>query len=84
MEVVKNKLAKSIISANLEALLEARGLTVSDLARKTKDGVMTVHNAVHGVHCPGAGLLKRLADALDVTTDDLYDAELPKKLPVRA
>ncbi len=70
--------AKSLISENLRAILRERGISCRELARLTGDPSMTVNDAVNGRRMPGAGLLKRMATALEVPVDDLYELRAEK------
>lgn len=62
------------IAANLQRLLETRGLTRSALARLTGDSLMTISVTVAGKHVPGTGVVARIAEALDVSVDRLVNA----------
>lgn len=59
------------VAANLRRLLADRGLSQRQLAVLTGDNEMTISNACRGVHVPGAGIITRIAEALDVSTDRL-------------
>ena len=72
MSQVNDQTARAILSENLQKILLAKKWSVRKLARETEDPVMTVHNAVKGQSLPTAGVLYRIAEALDVAVDDLF------------
>jgi|688.fasta_scaffold1536485_1 transcriptional regulator with XRE-family HTH domain len=59
------------IAANVTNLLEVRGLSRRDLAKKTGDAPATVARVAQGKHTAQAGVVVRVADALGVTVDRL-------------
>jgi transcriptional regulator with XRE-family HTH domain len=63
--------AKANISANVRRILKARGMTVMNLAKLTKEPQNSVYRVVRGDNEPGAVLLARIAEALDVSVDRL-------------
>lgn len=71
--VISNDDAKRIIAANVRRSLAERkpDWTQSDLARATGDNVMTISHLIRGTRCPSAALLKRVAEALGVSSDAL-------------
>lgn len=66
---------KITIGANLRRILAERDLTQSDLARMTGDPVMTISRICRGENQPLAGVLGRIAEALDVSIDRLLSRE---------
>lgn len=68
--------AKALIGFNVRRLLEQRGRTKYWLAKSISENESTVGRIANGIHCPGAGILARIAEALDVTIDELFS---PKK-----
>lgn len=61
----------------LQALMQERGVTVAELARRVGASRHLVRLWVSGRVYPRAPYLYRIAQALDVTVDDLF--ERPKK-----
>jgi transcriptional regulator with XRE-family HTH domain len=66
--------AKTIIGENVSRFLAARGWSQAKLAVETKENEMTISRVVRGKNVPGAGLLSRIAEALNVSTEDLLRA----------
>lgn len=62
------------IAANVRRYREAVGLSMSALARQIGDYPGTIKRIEDGDNMPGAGLLLRIADALNVTPNELYAA----------
>ena len=62
---------KANLASNLQRILSERGLTQSDLARMTGDPVMTISRIYRGQNQCLAGVLARIAEALDVSSDRL-------------
>lgn len=65
------------LKQNLPAIMEARGMTVSALARSTGDSYQQVDRAVKGLNCPGGSFLHRLAEALECSMDELCSDRVP-------
>lgn len=63
--------AKALVSANITRLLAARGWKQRDLAEATGENDMTISRIVRGSNVPGVGLISRIADALNVSVDEL-------------
>ena len=72
--VISDDQAKKNIAANIRRLLAARGWTQTDLSEAAHENKMTISNVCTGKHVPGAGLLARIAEALDVSIDRLVDS----------
>jgi transcriptional regulator with XRE-family HTH domain len=71
MATVTDEAAKRVLAANIQARLMACGMSQRALSRETGDPHMTINGVVRGQHMPGAGLLTRIADALDTTVEAL-------------
>lgn len=69
--VLTDKQTLRNLSRNLRSLLESREMSQADLARASGEVEMQISRYVRGIQMPGAGVLSRLADALDVRADDL-------------
>ena len=65
--------AKSYVAANVRRLLRDRGWRQADLARATGETEMRVSRCLRAEHVPSVGLLKRFAEALGTTMDELTD-----------
>lgn len=63
--------AKANISANVQRILENRGMSALKLAKLTKEPQNTIYRIVRGENEPGVVLLSRIAEALDVSVDRL-------------
>lgn len=63
--------AKDRVAANVQTLLERRGLSGRALARLTGDSAMRISDVIRGEHVPNIGVLTRIAAALDTTVDYL-------------
>lgn len=74
--VLNDSEAKALIGSNVRRILEQRGMTKYHLAKSIGEHESTVGRIANGIHCPGAGLLARIAEALDVKIDELFS---PKK-----
>ena len=59
------------VSHNLQRLLGERGLSQSELARLTQETPMRISYYCRGLVMPGIGVSARIAEALDVSTDEL-------------
>lgn len=62
---------KANVAANVPRLLVERRMTQKQLAERTGDPQMTISAMCRGLYVPGAGLITRVAEALDVSTDRL-------------
>lgn len=69
--MLTTKEAKANISANIRRIITARGMSVLDLAKLTEEPQNSVYRVVRGENEPGAVLLSRIAEALDVSVDRL-------------
>lgn len=76
--MITNDVAARNIAQNVSRLLEERGWSVRELARRTFDPHMSVVNALSGEHIPNSGLLARIAEALETTTDALIFTPVKK------
>ena len=66
------------LSANLIRLLQERGMSQSELARRSGENQPLISSIVLGKHLPNVARLNRIADALSVNIDRLLSA--PPKL----
>lgn len=78
MSTVTDNEAKRNLSTNLRRMLAERDWSVRDLAERTGDPVMTLHDSISGKALPRGGVLTRLADAFSVRVDDLLSATKEK------
>ena len=58
---------------NIESVLRRKGMTQGDLAVALGVSVQAVNSTICGRSVASQKLLKRYADALNVTINDLYD-----------
>lgn len=65
--------AKQNVPANLRRILADRVWTPLELARRSQLSQSTVYAAYNGRNIPSAFVLRRIAEALDVSTDRLLD-----------
>lgn len=63
--------ARHRIGVNITAILQSKGLNQSDLARMTQESTAQISRLCGGKHLPNAALLCRIAEALDVTMNQL-------------
>lgn len=68
---------KKVLAANIQHRLAATGMSQRGLARETGDPLMTINGIVRGMHMPGAGVLTRIAEALETKVEILLSP--PKK-----
>ena len=74
-----------ILGGNIRRLREAREWSLSELARQIDDYPSNVKRIEDGVSMPGLGLSTRIAEALDVTIDELLTPQaLGKKILANA
>ena len=62
------------IAANVKRLLLDRGWNQSELARRAMESHANVNRVLHARQLPGSGILARIAEAFDVSTDRLLSA----------
>lgn len=80
--VITDDNLKANISANLHRIMEERdSMTRYRLAQLTGESEQTIRNVVDGLHVPRTGILARIAEALDVTIDDLIAS--PARIPAQ-
>lgn len=65
--------AKQNVPANLCRILSDRKMTPRELSRRAQLSQSTVYAAYNGRNIPSAFVLRRIAEALDVSTDRLLD-----------
>jgi transcriptional regulator with XRE-family HTH domain len=75
MQQVNDDKTRNVLARNLQKILKDREWSVRQLARKSGDPVMTINNIVAGRNLPKAGVLVRVADALQVPLDSLFTSE---------
>jgi transcriptional regulator with XRE-family HTH domain len=78
-DMITDDEVRANIAANINRLLEDRGWSRAELARKTGDNQVTINLICNGRHVPRSGLLARIAEAFDVSMDRLA-AEVPEKI----
>lgn len=71
--------AKEYVAANVVRLMNAKGLSQSDLARLCKVNFMAISRMARGTNLPPAWLLSRVAEVLKVSVDDLLADPAPGK-----
>lgn len=59
----------------IKSMREKSGLTVRELAARVGVQPMTISNAENGRIIPRADTLRKIADELDVTMDELWPSE---------
>ncbi|MDR1246103.1 MAG: helix-turn-helix domain-containing protein [Clostridiales Family XIII bacterium] len=70
-------------SRHLKSLIEARGLSLNSLARKTGISSGPIKDYVQGRYMPGTESLQKLADALGVSLESMYPPPTEKQKPPR-
>ena len=75
MQQVNDDKTRNVLARNLQKILKDREWSVRQLARESGDPVMTINNIVAGRNLPKAGVLVRVADALQVPLDSLFTSE---------
>lgn len=69
----------------LAAAIAARGISFAELANQTGIGRSSLSALVSGRSYAGAGRRQRIADALDMSENDLFSREIPTVLaPLKA
>lgn len=69
--MITNDEAKERIGAHVSRFMADRKMSQATLSRVTEESEMTISRVVRGKHVPNSALLHRLAEALQVSTDDL-------------
>lgn len=71
--MISNEEAKVNIALNVRHLLATRQppWSQAQLARATKENVMTISHVARGRHLPSAALLARIAEVLETTSEVL-------------
>jgi transcriptional regulator with XRE-family HTH domain len=75
---------KSTIARNIEALAKQQGLSLRALAKKAGLTNPTISSIVNRGAMPRAKNAAAIAEALGVTVDDLYNATLNVRMPVKS
>ena len=70
-EMIDHAIAKRNISANIQRLLTQSKMSQSDLARETGDNRVYISRVARGISEPTSSGLARIAEALQVITDEL-------------
>lgn len=70
MDITENQL-RILLAANVRRLRQEQGLSQDDLAARIGCSRVQINRVENGHRTPGADLLFGLADALDVSTDEL-------------
>ena len=76
--VVTDDEAKLAIAVNVKRRMGELGISQADLARATGENEVRISSVVRAVHLPSGGFLARIAEALRVSIDELFDTP-PKK-----
>lgn len=69
--MISKERLKLNIAENLSRLMDARGISQSELGRASETSQVLVYRLLHQVMVPNAQDLANVAEALDVTVDDL-------------
>jgi transcriptional regulator with XRE-family HTH domain len=69
--VITDEQAKEWIAANVSRLMKERGLTQVDIAAITGEQQMRIWRIANGLNLPSSAVLKRVAEALETTADEL-------------
>jgi transcriptional regulator with XRE-family HTH domain len=69
--VITDDDAKHIVANNVARLIAEKGWSQQKLADATGENKMMISRVVRAEHCPGVGLMARIAEALEVTVDEL-------------
>jgi transcriptional regulator with XRE-family HTH domain len=73
MPAMTDQVALQRIARNLRKFREAKGLSMSALARLIDDYPSTIQRIEEAKNMPGVGLLTRLAEALDQSIEDFLE-----------
>jgi transcriptional regulator with XRE-family HTH domain len=76
--VITDTEAKYIVAENVARLIAQRGWSQKKLADACGENKMMISRVVRAEHCPSVGLIARIAEALDVTLDELLTASRKK------
>lgn len=79
--VLTDQEMKRLVARNINSRLDALSQSRYWLAKKTGEWDSTIANVCNAKNCCSAGLLKRIAEVLDVTTDWLVQKHSEKKPP---
>ncbi len=66
------------VSANLQRILQDRGMSLRELARRTGEDPMTISRMARGKNIVSTAVIARVAEAFDVSIDRLT-SNPPKK-----
>ncbi|MCI0348976.1 MAG: helix-turn-helix domain-containing protein [Acidobacteriales bacterium] len=76
--ILTDEEAKHVIAYNVSRFMDERRMTQRQLAEAAGENDMAISRVVRALHVPSAALLARIADALEVTADELLTP--PKNL----
>ncbi len=79
MSTVSDNQALANISGNLRRLLVARAVSQNGLAREIGESPTRINQYVQGKKMPGAGVLSRIAEFLDVSIDEIVGQKPPRR-----
>jgi transcriptional regulator with XRE-family HTH domain len=79
--VISDEQARNNIAANLQRIIEERGITQTQLAAQSDQPIMTINRLVRGQNEPRIALVARVAEALDVSVDRLVAAPPILRIP---
>lgn len=69
--MISDQEAADNLAANVQRLLDKRGLSQADLARLTGESENNISRMVRGLNAVRIGILARIAEAFDVSSDRL-------------
>lgn len=72
--VITDDRALENIQSNVTSLLQRKGLSQADLARKTGENEMYISRICRGKMLPNAAALARIAEALGVSSERLLES----------
>ena len=75
MQVLSKNEALETVAANVEALILDRGWSARELARRSQNSAMRVSRLLNRENMPAADVLHRIAEALDVQLDELFERQ---------
>jgi len=78
--ILSKQIAKENVAANIRRLMDDRNLTQVQLADAAGISQPFVHKLLHGKALPNAVDLRNVAEVLGVSSDDLMESSLERKL----
>lgn len=73
---------KTAFAKQLKTLLDEKGMRQRDLAEKTGLHEVTISQFCHGERVPKGNTLQKIAEALNVSADELFENTQPKEAAV--